>query len=227
MTDVLLIRHGETDWNRQLRFQGQLDVPLNAVGQDQARRLAERLAQENFSHLISSDLQRARQTAEPVGRHPRLPQALEPELQRALREQHFGLAEGMRVAEIQRDYPQAWAQWVRFEPDFAFSGGESTRQFHARVMGALHALAQGHPGQTIVLVTHGGVLDMIYRSALALPLSGPRQSLIPNAGVSRVRLAGQAIQILQWADTAHLADMPPQPVYDQQKLAARSQDAAA
>ena len=226
MTDFLLIRHGETDWNRQLRFQGQMDVPLNAVGQEQARRLAQRLAHEKFAHLVSSDLLRARQTAEPLASLPGWPQPLKTELVRDLREQHFGLAEGMRVADLQREHPQAWAQWLRFEADYAFSGGESIRQFHARVMAAMRALAQGHAGQTIALVTHGGVLDMIYRSALGLPLSGPRQSLIPNAGLSRVRLAGQALEILQWADTAHLADMPAQPVYDQQKLVAKQHGAA-
>jgi probable phosphoglycerate mutase len=217
MTELILIRHGETDWNRELRFQGQLDVPLNATGLEQAQRVAARLAQESMQQLISSDLQRALQTAQAVA--GRCAQPLDPVLDTALREQHFGVVEGLCVPQIQQQLPQAWDQWVRFEADFAFEGGESTRTFHARVLAALRALARRHPDQTLTVVTHGGVLDMVYRSALGLALSGPRVSDIPNAGINRVRLLGEAIEIIDWADTRHLADLPPQPVYDQQRLA--------
>lgn len=219
MTDLILIRHGETDWNRELRFQGQVDVPLNAAGHEQARRVAQRLAAEPLHHLASSDLLRARQTAEPVGTHPLQPMPLVPELDAALREQDFGVVDGMRVADIKAQHAAAWAQWIRFEADYAFEGGESTRAFHARVLAALRALARRHQGQTLAVVTHGGVLDMVYRTARGLPLSGPRQSEIPNAALNRVRVEGEAIEILGWADTRHLADLPPQPVYDQRKLA--------
>ena len=99
--------------------------------------------------------------------------------------------------------------------------GESTRQFHGRVMEAVQRVAAAHPGQTVVIVTHGGVLDMIYRTARSLGLNGPRQSEIPNAGFNRVRVRGGAIDILDWADTKHLADLPPQPVYDQKSLVTR------
>lgn len=223
MTELILIRHGETDWNRELRFQGQLDVPLNATGQEQARRVAERLAQERLQALVSSDLRRAVQTAQAVAGRV---QPLDPVLQAALREQHFGVMEGLRVADIRQRDPQAWDEWVRFDADYAFAGGESTRAFHARVLAAVRALAQHHAGRTLAVVTHGGVLDMIYRSARGLPLSGARQSEIPNGGINRVRLQGEALEILSWADTRHLADLPPQPVYDQQRLA-RAREAAA
>jgi probable phosphoglycerate mutase len=226
MTELILIRHGETDWNRELRFQGQIDVPLNAVGLEQARRVAERLAQEAMHQLVSSDLQRALQTADAVAARLRPRLQLDPLLEVALREQHFGMVEGMCVPDIKARHPQAWEQWVRFDADYAFQGGESNRQFHARVITAVRALARRHPQQTLVVVTHGGVLDMIYRTALGLPLSGPRQSGIPNAGLNRVRIAGEAIEILGWADTQHLTDLPPQPVYDQQKLARLQPDAS-
>lgn len=220
MTELILIRHGETDWNRELRFQGHIDVPLNDIGHEQARRVAARLSRETVHHLVSSDLTRAQQTARPVGQLNAQALPLDTVTDAALREQCFGVIDGMRVADIKVQYPAEWAQWVQFQADFAFSGGESTRQFHARVMASVQTLAQQHAGQTLVVVTHGGVLDMIYRTALSLPLSGPRQSLIPNAGLSRVRIQGDVIEILSWADTQHLADMPAQPVYDQGKLAA-------
>lgn len=219
MTELILIRHGETDWNRELRFQGHIDVPLNAVGHEQARRLGARLAGEAAQRLVCSDLMRTRQTALPISQQRIQPFAGEQALERALREQDFGMVDGMRVEDIQSQHPEDWARWLEFSSDYAFTGGESTRQFHARVLAAVRALALAHAGQTVVVVTHGGVLDMIYRTARALPLSGPRQSHIPNAGLNRVRIEGEAIEILAWADTAHLAGLPAQPVYDQAALA--------
>lgn len=82
-------------------------------------------------------------------------------------------------------------------------------------MAAVWQLGQLHAGKTLVVVTHGGVLDMIYRTAKALPLAGPRQSEIPNVGLNRVRLVGRQIDLITWADTQHLQGMPPQPRYDQ------------
>ncbi len=219
MTELILIRHGETDWNRELRFQGQVDVPLNAVGHEQARRLGSRLAGEAADLLVCSDLIRTQQTALPISQQSLQPQSLGAiVLNPELREQNFGAVDGMRVNEIQAQHPQAWAQWTRFDADYAFAGGESTRQFHARIMAAVRTLALAHAQRTLVVVTHGGVLDMIYRTARALPLSGPRQSDIPNAGLNRVRIRGDSIEILSWADTQHLANMPAQPVYDQVAL---------
>lgn len=222
MTELILIRHGETDWNRELRFQGQLDVPLNAIGLEQALRVAERLATESVHGVVSSDLQRAQQTAGAVTQYLAQRDLGAPRLDVSLREQHFGLAEGLSTAEVQARHALAWSQWLRFDEDFAFEGGENTRAFHARVMAAVHALGQQHPQASLVVVTHGGVLDMIYRTALGLSLSGPRQSLIPNAGLSRVRLGPGGMEIIDWADTRHLANMPPQPVYDQRRLARQS-----
>ena len=215
MTELVLIRHGETDMNRELRFQGQVDVSLNAVGHAQARRLADRLAGEPADAVVVSDLLRACQTAAPISGGLAIPYVTDA----GLREQAFGRVDGMRVEDIQREHPQAWAGWLRFDEDFAMPEGESTRAFHARVMESLQRLVAAHPQQTVVVVTHGGVLDMIYRTARSLGLSGPRQSEIPNAGLNRIRVRDGAMEILTWADTRHLADLPPQPVYDQRKFA--------
>jgi 2,3-bisphosphoglycerate-dependent phosphoglycerate mutase len=217
MTELILIRHGETDWNRELRFQGQVDVPLNATGLEQARRLGLRLAVERMHQLVSSDLQRALQTAKPVAQHNTHALLLDPVPDAALREQNFGVVDGMRVPDIKAQHPLAWAQWIQFDADYAFAGGESTRQFHARVMAALRLLAQKHEEQTLAVVTHGGVLDMVFRTALGLPLSGSRVCEIPNAGLNRVHVHGEQIEIITWADTQHLAGMPPQPIYEQAK----------
>jgi len=214
MTELILVRHGETDWNRELRFQGHVDVALNAIGLEQARRVAARLATERVRGVYASDLVRARQTADPVAAQLGVGTTTHPDL----REQSFGAVDGMRVADIKEQHPTAWERWLRFEEDYGMPGGETTRQFHARVIDAVRRIAAEHRGGAVVVVTHGGVLDMIYRTARALPLSGPRQSLIPNAGLSRVAVRGERIEIVSWADTSHLADLPPQPVYDQLKL---------
>jgi 2,3-bisphosphoglycerate-dependent phosphoglycerate mutase len=218
MTELVLIRHGETDMNRELRFQGHLNVGLNAIGLEQARRLGARMAGEKADAVYVSDLLRAQQTAQPIGGGL----ALQPVPEKGLREQHFGRVEGMCVDEIRRELPEAWAGWLRFDEHFAMPEGESTRSFHARVMEAVQRVVAAHPDQTVVVVTHGGVLDMIYRTARSLGLSGPRQSEIPNAGLNRIKVREGGIDILAWADTRHLDDLPAQPVYDQKKYVAAS-----
>jgi len=223
MTELVLIRHGETDMNRELRFQGQVDVALNATGFEQARRLAARMAGEKADALYASDLRRAQQTAQPIAGQLALP----PVAEAGLREQNFGRVDGMRVDDIKEQHPEAWEGWLRFEQDYCMPEGESTRQFHSRVMDAIYRLVALHPQQTVVVVTHGGVLDMIYRTARSLGLDGPRQSEIPNAGLNRIRVREGGIDILSWADTLHLADLPPQPVYDQRKPASEEGKASA
>ena len=215
-TDLILIRHGETAWNRELRFQGHADVPLNDMGHEQARRLGLRLASETaVQHIFSSDLMRAQQTAAPGAQQLSLPVATSA----ALREQFFGVVEGMRSDEIQSLHPRAWEEWLEFREDHAMPEGETPREFHARIIAALGSIAAAHRGQHLIVVTHGGVLDMVWRTARGLSLSGPRRSEIPNAGFNRIRIADPSrpddIEIVEWADTRHLADLPPQPTYDQ------------
>ena len=223
MTDFLLIRHGETDWNRELRFQGQIDVPLNAIGLEQAQRLQQRIADSLSAwrerqrvpiRVVCSDLQRAQQTAEPLAQTL----GLELEVIHGLREQCYGIFEGMQVAQIKTQYPDHWQQWLQFDADHALPQAESTRQFHARVMQAMHDLAARFEGEHVVVVTHGGVLDMLWRHAKQQSLHGPRVCDIPNAGVNQMRQGPQGLAVLHWADTAHLAGMPPQPVYRQTHL---------
>jgi len=208
MTELIVIRHGETDWNRQHRFQGQIDVPLNAVGLTQAERLAQRLADEPIDLLVCSDLQRARSTAEALA----LPRQQVPLVDPLWREQHFGVLEGLDVPTIRSQHPALWAQWVRHDADYALpQGGESNQAFHARVMQALQSLVAAHAGRRIAVVTHGGVLDMLWRNARALPLHGPRECDIPNTGINRLRWVGDRLEIVRWAEADHLHGLPPQP----------------
>lgn len=212
MIDLWLVRHGETDSNRELRFQGHLDVPLNALGMKQAQRLGLHLAGHSPRPLLSSDLLRTRQTAEPLAgqwQTEALPQVL-------WREQSFGVIEGLTMAEVHERHPDVVKGWRCQDPDFAPEGGESRRQFHARIMQAVQVLVQRcslEGWQAPVVVSHGGVLDMIYRSATGQTLAAPRECEIPNAGLNLVRTDGVRFEIMQWAQTGHLAGLPPSAVY--------------
>ena len=207
MTELLFIRHGETDWNLQQRFQGQIDVPLNRTGVAQAERVAARLAGDPHDALVASDLARARETAAPLASAWRVAASyLE-----GLREQSFGILEGLDVPTIKAHHADLWARWLEHRGDFALPGGESLRQFHTRVLATVRELAEAHPGRRLAVVTHGGVLDMLWRTAQGLPIEGLRECEIPNTGLNRLRWQGGKLVIEGWADAAHLAGMPAQP----------------
>ena len=206
MTELILIRHGETDWNRELRFQGHVDVPLNATGHEQARRLAERLAAERpvVHHLICSDLIRTQQTATP-SLEVLFPEArIDTLTDSALREQNFGVVDGKRVDDVKLEHADAWNQWLRFEADYGMPGGETTRQFHTRVMDAVYRIAQQHSGQTVMVVTHGGVLDMMYRIATRQGVDAPRNWALGNASINRLLWTPGGLSLVGWSDTRHL-----------------------
>jgi len=199
-TQLLFIRHGQTDWNLELRFQGQTDVPLNAAGQAQAQRLAARLATDPHERLFCSDLLRARQTAAPLAvAWQQSTVALA-----GLREQHFGVLEGLTAEAIEARHPELWRRWLEADADFEPPGGESQRRFHARVLQAVRELAALAGGGRLAVVTHGGVLDMLWRSAHGLPLAGHRACEIPNTGLNRLRWTGGSLVVDSWADATHL-----------------------
>jgi probable phosphoglycerate mutase len=153
-------------------------------------------------------LLRTRQTGEPLSQRWGLAAALRP----AFREQSFGVLEGLDVPTIKARHPELWARWLEHRADFCLpGGGESIRQFHARVIGAVREAAEAWAGSVVTVVTHGGVLDMLWRTANGLPLDGLRACEIPNTGINRLRWRSGTLEILQWADAAHLEGLPPQP----------------
>lgn len=202
MTRFTFIRHGETDLNVRGCFQGRIDVPLNARGLAQAERLADRLAATPADHLYSSDLLRARQTAAPLERAWGMAARPAPEL----REQGFGVVEGLTLAAVQAEHADLWQAWLAHQADYALPGGESGRQFFTRVTSAVQALAAAHPGQHVVVVSHGGVLDMLWRSAHRLPLHGPRDCHIPNCGLNHLHWRDSALHVDVWGDDTHLRE---------------------
>lgn len=197
---LCLVRHGETAWNAEGRVQGQTDVPLNERGQAQARAVGAALAAEAFAAIYSSDLQRVTQTAAPAARALGLEVAREP----ALRERHFGMFETLTYAEVKAKHPEEYARFAAKELDYDFRGGESLRAFNARVLECIRALAGRHAGERVLVFTHGGVLEMVYRYANNAGLSTPRDFEIPNAAINRVEIAVDAWRVLAWAERGHL-----------------------
>ena len=204
LTRFCLVRHGETDWNAERRLQGQLDIPLNTQGQRQARQLADAVAAADyrFDALYSSPLHRAYATAEPLARAVGLSVATLP----TLMERHFGAMQGARLDEAAQTHPQAWAAYAERSLHHDLYGGESIQTFADRIHTAVNQLARQHCGQRVLLVAHGGVLDMIYRLASGQPLQGQRMIVVPNASLNWLSHDGEHWQVEHWADTRHLGE---------------------
>jgi probable phosphoglycerate mutase len=199
-TRICLIRHGETAWNAELRIQGHRDRPLNATGRAQARTLAGRLAERRFAALYSSDLKRARQTAQPLA----VAQGLPVRIEAALRERNFGCCEGRTREEIQAADAAVAEMLAARRPDDVIPGGESLRQHLDRVIACLSRLARQHAGQDIAVVTHGGSLDLVYRRVHELSMEQPRDFPLPNASINDLIARGEDWRFETWGDIAHL-----------------------
>lgn len=199
-TRICIIRHGETAWNAEGRVQGQTDVPLSAAGEAQARALVAVLAGERFSVIYASDLARVRQTAEPVARALGLAPRLDP----ALRERHYGKFETLTYAEARARLPEDYARFRAKDLDYDFGSGESLRRFNARAIACVGAIAARHAGETVLVFTHGGVLEMVHRHAHGSGLSTPRDFEIPNAAINWIEIGPQEWRVQAWAERSHL-----------------------
>ncbi|HVR50117.1 MAG TPA: histidine phosphatase family protein [Pseudorhodoferax sp.] len=201
-TRIIAIRHGETAWNVDTRIQGHLDIPLNDTGRWQASRLGAALAGEPLAAIYASDLGRAHQTAQAVGEAAGLAVVAD----RGLRERAFGEFEGKTFAEIEAAWPDQALLWRRRDPEFEPAGGESLVRFRARIVDTLNRLAARHAGEQIVLVGHGGVMDVLYRTATGQELQAPRTWALGNAAINRLLWTPQGLALVGWADTGHLDD---------------------
>ena len=222
VTRVLAIRHGETAWNVDTRMQGQLDIPLNETGRWQARRLALALADEGISAVYSSDLLRAFETAQSVARGSGQPIVSD----RGLRERSFGVFEGLTFREVEQRWPEQSERWRKRDPDHGPEGGETLRVFYARCVATATRLAAAHPGETIALVAHGGVMDSLYRAASRIGLDAPRSWQLGNASINRLLYTPQGFTLVGWSDTNHLEDDPLDESSDAEDAEARVERAA-
>jgi probable phosphoglycerate mutase len=199
-TQLCIVRHGETAWNAEHRVQGQLDIPLNEIGLRQAQAVGSALKEERFDALYSSDLARARQTADPIANLL----SIEVLVEKNLRERHYGIFERLTYAEVRKKFPEDYARFEARDPEYAFRTGESLRDFSARSIAVISKIVNRHKDQSVLVFTHGGVLDKLYRHITGLPLSAERNFGIPNAGLNRIEITADGWRIRSWADIAHL-----------------------
>ncbi len=201
-TRIIAIRHGETAWNVDTRIQGQLDVGLNDTGRWQAHRLALALAGESIQAIYTSDLLRAWDTALSISNATGLAvQTVE-----GLRERGFGVFEGKTFKEIEASWPEQAQRWRKRDPDYAPDGGESLIALRERIIQTTHTLAAQHPGEQIVLVAHGGVMDVLYRAATRQEIQSPRTWDLGNAAINRLLWTPDGLSLVGWADMLHLDD---------------------
>lgn len=199
-TRICLVRHGETEWNAERRIQGQIDIALNATGLRQASGAGRWLKPAGIVALYSSDLKRARMTAEAIGAALALTPTFVPEM----RERRYGIFEGLTYAEAKEKYPQGYAAFEGRNAHYNFENGESLVDMYVRVTGKLQDIAARHAGQNIAVVLHGGVLDVINRFVRGNPLETPRDFLIPNAGLNWISTLDGQWSIETWGETVHL-----------------------
>ena len=181
-------------------MQGHEDIPLNDRGAVQAEALGTRFARETIHALYSSDLTRALDTARRISEVTGCPVVRDARL----RERHLGVLQGVLRHAAHETVGDVYARYRASDPDYVIPGGESTRQFAARVLACVDDLVRRHPGETVVVVAHGGVLDQLYRHAVGLPISGPRAFTLRNTSVNRLEIEGGRWSLGEWGDVRHL-----------------------
>jgi probable phosphoglycerate mutase len=197
---LIVVRHGETEWNLESRRQGYLDSPLTAKGVAQGGTLGQRLAHYSFTSLYSSDLGRAYLTAKFIADfngHDIL-------VDKRLRERNLGIFQGLKSEEIQKAYPEEYRQHRTRGPDYIIPQGESARQQAQRNIICLEEFAKKHLGEAIVVVTHGGVLNALFRHTLSIPLEAPRRFEFMNASINVFYYEKGCWMLETWGDISHL-----------------------
>ena len=199
-TQIIIVRHGQTQWNTRKIRQGHLDSELTDKGVAQARALGQRLARESFTALYSSDLGRALHTARMIAAVT----GHEIVTDERLRERHLGVFQGLSGDEIKDKHPEEYRLHRTLGPEYVIPGGESVRQQVARNVDCLDEIALKHPGEKVVVVTHGGVVSGLFRHALDIPLDAPRRFEFVNAGLNVFAYEEGHWILRTWGDVSHL-----------------------
>jgi len=201
---LLIIRHGETKWNAEHRFQGHGDSPLTETGRNQVAALGRRMQAINFDALISSDLGRTRETSAIIAGFT----GHAAEFDSRLRERNYGVLEGLTVPEIRAQHSDVYDRFNMDNPDYILPEGESHRQHYQRNVSFFKEFLAGRFGAKVVVVAHGGVLDSIFRYVAGLPLDQPRCYITTNASltiVSHGEFYGTKRWVIEtWCDASHL-----------------------
>ena len=202
MLHLMLVRHGETEWNVQRRYQGQMDVPLSGLGRQQAELVAERLSAGKIDAVYASDLSRTWQTARIIAEKCNLEISPEPRL----RELRFGVFEGLTFDEAEAKYPDMISAWLK---DFNNTpdGAETIDAFNARIISLLDDLKRKHNEQSVLLVGHGGSLSEILRAVLGLSREKRWYLEMENASLSEVSISEEYVSLKRVNDTCHLGNL--------------------
>ena len=205
ITRFCLVRHGETDWNAERRLQGHTDIDLNARGLAQAEQMARAIKRINlaFDVLYTSDLQRAAKTAKAIEDLF----ATSAITSVGLRERHLGALQGLTTDEAPQLEPDLWRSHLSRNITEELRGGESIQQFADRISTALEKIREQYLGKTVLLISHGGALDMMYRIASNQPLDAAKAVAVPNASLNWISHDGQSWKVDGWADTSHLENL--------------------
>ena len=181
-TVLILIRHGETIWNTQLRMQGSLDSDLTPKGELQIKALGEWMKEIPFDYLYCSDTPRAHKTAEALSKYT----GHTLNFDKRLREKNLGIFEGLTSEEAREQYPEAFKLFKTAGANYVIDQGESTQQLLDRALEVIEEIRIRHPQKVVVAVTHGGVVRVLMKHVLGIPLDAPTQFLIGNTGIFRL-----------------------------------------
>jgi len=178
-TEIILIRHGETDWNSQQRMQGHSNSDLSEVGRGQIQALGELMKNVSFDHIYSSDSLRARQTAEAVTQYS----GHTLQFDQRIREKNLGVFEGLTSTEAKERHPEIYRLFKTAGANYVIDEGESTQQLLERALEFIEEIRLRHPQERVVMVTHGGVVRVLMKHALGLSIDAPTRFIIKNTGI--------------------------------------------
>jgi len=201
-TDLFLIRHGETEWNRKLRYQGQTDIDLNETGFNQARLLSESLENQKITRIYTSDLKRAANTASIIAK----PHDLKLNKEKKLREISFGEWEGMNYEEITKEYPKLFKKWRNDPVSVSPPEGETFSEFQERVIYIINRIKDLHTGERVAIVSHGGTIRVYLAHILSMPLIENKKLSIHNTSLSHIKIYDNRAVIKTLNSMCHLKD---------------------
>lgn len=203
-TRLMAIRHGETVWNAEARFQGHGDSPLTETGRKQVAALGRRMQSIRFDALISSDLGRTQETASIISEFTGHPVGIDSRL----RERNYGVLEGLKIHDIKTRHSEVLERLISDDPDYTVPEGESYRQHYQRNIAFIEELLANRAGSNVAVVAHGGVLESIFRYVARLPLDHPRCIIAGNASLSIIshgNYYGTSRWVIEtWGDVGHL-----------------------
>ncbi|MEC7886531.1 MAG: histidine phosphatase family protein [SAR324 cluster bacterium] len=178
-TEIILIRHGETEWNSQKRMQGHSNSDLSEVGMGQIQALGELMKNVSFDHIYSSDSLRTRQTAEAITQYS----GHTLQFDQRIREKNLGVFEGLTSTEAKERHPEIYRLFKTAGANYVIDEGESTQQLLERALEFIEEIRRRHPQERVVMVTHGGVVRVLMKHALGLSIDAPTRFIIKNTGI--------------------------------------------